>query len=215
MNKVNQDDDIKTNFEKMLNMHKLDFEIIDMHKTLESQKVINDLTNRYIFKPPNSVQLMHEDLYQNNKYFYTTKYPCICHLITALMLAPINDMNMLFDSWTKKSPLTVYNCGNAHAICMYHFLTLKGYYKSETGLLGKDDFNDKPNKDIHCIYFNPSKPLFLDPLLWPHLQHEEQQEKLKLNNKRIEVLGLPLFRSILKGRKISFKELSNSKSLND
>ena len=215
MNKVNQDDDIKTNFEKMLNMHIIDFEIIDMHKTLESQKVINDLANRYIFNPPNNSQLMHEDLYQNNKYFYTTKYPSICHLISTLMLAPINDMNMLFDSWAKKSPLTVYNCGNAHSICMYHFLTSKGYYKSETGLLGKDDFNDKPNKDIHCIYFNPSKPLFLDPLLWPHLQHEEQQEKLKLNNKRIEVLGLPLFRCILKGRKILFKELSNSKSLND
>jgi len=153
--------------------------------------------------------------YEGNQFFYTLLYPSVCESIAAMIIAPMNDMNMLFDSWCKKTPLTVYNCGNAHAVSMYHFLTSKGYYKSVTGLLGWDDYQGNSNKDIHCIYFNSSKPLFLDPLLWPHMQHPDQQEKLKLNNKRATVLGLPLFRSILKGRKIPFKELSNSKTLHD
>ena len=107
---------------------------------------------------------------------------------------------------SKQTPLTVYNCGNAHAVSLFHFLAKIGYY---TGSFhGWNDFEDKNRRDEHCVRL----PSFrLDLFLKPFMTHPQQRQVMFTNYKRAKILGSKVFNNLLKGRKVTLGDLETNR----
>jgi hypothetical protein len=136
----------------------------------------------------------------------SNQYPKACIEMTSVLLAPLNDLYMLFDSY-KPSSLCVYNAGNAHISTLYHFLVSNQYYSTPTGLIGRDDISG-PISDHHCISFENT--VNLDRIIYSHYSTPEQQAKRELVVKRRNAFGEDLFLKILSGKVIDPSSLLSS-----
>jgi hypothetical protein len=140
--------------------------------------------------------------YYKNELLYSKIYPNICSLIADIILAPFNDIYILFDSYLSEGPLTVYNAGNMHVSCLYDFLIFKKIYNTE-GYLGWNYLKKKI--DVHCIEFNDY--INLDNIIYASKINNEQLDKKKLIILRRDILGEKVFLDLLKGKPQSKEDL--------
>ncbi len=134
-----------------------------------------------------------ESSYNFKKKYYDTYYPNLCNLMADIILAPFNDMYMLFHSWNTKSSLNVYNAGFKHVKLLHDFL-VQNLYKDSCIFYGKD-FNE--NTDIHCIKFK-------EEIILPKSSNRQ------LNNIRYDAFGEKLYLEMLGGKIISIDDLKKN-----
>lgn len=148
-----------------------------------------------------------ESIYQNKKYLYDDIYAKYCLIVSTIILTPINDMVMWFESLTLDTPLTVYNAGNAHIVGLFYFLVTRGYYNPVTELLGYDLFKSNPI-DSHCISFaDHTEHISLDSVVYRYQTTKEQKKKRELVINRYDALGPDVFFDILRGKIQSEQDL--------
>ena len=132
----------------------------------------------------------------------------VADFVENTVLAPFNDMFMLFTSLKNKAPLTVYNAGNSHTSHLYTYLLSKGYYMASPLFGWNYVESPEPKKHKHCITVDTK--VNLDQIIRLYMNTTEQLDKLHLNIIRRDALGPDMLLRMLKGHYLSKQELLNN-----
>ena len=147
-----------------------------------------------------------------NMYEYDA-YDSIATMMESIIMAPFNDLYMLFTSLKNNAPLTVYNAGNDHIVYLYTYLKSKGYFITSP-LFGWNSLQNSSLKNHkHCVTIDGE--LNLDEIVQFYMKSKEQQDKLRLNILRRDALGPDMLLRMLKGHSLSKEEMLKNKYIID
>lgn len=218
--KIDSDlEEIKSTLYEGIEIYNKDVITIKAYNSIKSR-------NRKILKKTN--KMMYEEEVINAKYNKLLKrikkYNIACEKLATTIMIPFNDMFVLFKSWNSNSLLSIYNAGDAHCKYLSSFLQSVQLYTTHTFTHHSDQmyitkYKENVSSFKRCLDFK-NKDLNIDSLIidnifqQPNFKHKEEvKNRVELNAKRINILGVELYKEMLSGKIITY-DILNSKCKN-
>jgi hypothetical protein len=195
----------ETIFKGIRNYHK---DTKTLHEEYKYKQRSQKIHTRIPQEHKQNMRMLQEDLAEYNE---------ACDVLATTIMMPFNEMFVLFSSWRAghQSCLTLYNAGEAHCSHLRNFLMSQNLY---TGIVAdayaQNIFQSKQvlkQKWTRCLDVSQTDVnvdnFLIENMVRQNLLLPTYQQKLNLAARRIQILGLQIYKEMLSGRLLSKEEL--------